>query len=679
MTLQSPVGELQGIGDKLVPKFATIGIKTIGDLLAYYPRRYEDYSVVTEAAKLRPGKVTIKAKISSIENRYVRRGMVITEAIASDSTASVQLVWFNQSYLKTSLKKGQMYFIAGDYGLRRQHFSVINPSLELVSDFPVNTARIIPVYSATKGLTSTAIRRAISRALPYIQDIPETLPEWLVNEYKLMPRKAAIQTIHFPASEKQLFLAKRRLGFDELFELRLASLLNKKDNEHEKAITVPYKKSLETAFTQSLPFSLTNAQNSVLQHIYTDMQKPYPMNRMIEGDVGSGKTVVATLAALMAIDQGYQVAFMVPTEILARQHESTISNMLTPLGLQSKVDLLVGSIAAAEKDTIRQKIATGKTQLIIGTHALIQEKVTMHKLALVIIDEQHRFGVEQRKTLRAKAGHMPHVLSLTATPIPRSLAFTLYGEVDVSLLNESPAGRQPVITKLVSPNSRAQLYKQIDKELDKQRQMFVVTPRIFESDDVQVNNAEKMHETLSKQVFKHRRVGLLHGKMKASERNKIMQQFINHKLDILVATTVIEVGIDVPNATIMLIESADRFGLAQIHQLRGRVGRGEHQGYCYLMMSDSSAPSTRLREVERSVDGFKLAELDLELRGPGAFTIGTLQHGHNSSLKIADLKNKKMLEAVPKIAQEFLEKEKLQDYPALAQRVNTLREIVYMD
>lgn len=402
------------------------------------------------------------------------------------------------------------------------------------------------------------------------------------------------------------------------------------------------------------------------------------MNRLVEGDVGSGKTVVATMAALMPIAAGYQVALMTPTELLARQHAETIYKLLKPLGLEDRVGLLVGSMTTAEKKQAYSHLTKGHLQFIIGTQALIQEKVDMHKLGLIIIDEQHRFGVEQRQKLMAKAGHMPHMLSLTATPIPRSLALTLYGELDISVLNDKPPGRQPIETEIISPNSRTQLYAKIDQQLSAGRQMFVVCPLITESGNIQASSAEQIYHDFTTSIFKHRRTGLLHGKLKAEEKNAIMERFVKHELDILVSTTVIEVGVDVPNASVMLIEAAERFGLAQIHQLRGRVGRGEHAGYCYLMMSDSSAPPKRLEALARSSDGFKLAELDLELRGPGAI-YGTMQHGQ-LDLRIAKLTDVRLITAARQTAQQFIDcGTNLLQYPQLYNQVQSLRTITNLN
>lgn len=678
MTLKNAVKDVRGVGDEMTKKFKALGVETVGQLIDFYPRRYEDYSQVLPINRIKPGPVTIRATISQARGRYARRGMHITEAFASDKTSSVRLVWFNQPYRESSIKPGAEYYISGLFELSYQRFSIMNPSMELVSDFPVSTARIVPIYRETKGLTSKQIRRVLREVVPAIRKLPETLPAWLIKQQELMNRAAATEAMHFPKTTEDLESAKRRLGFEEVFELSLASLLNKQENQAEHSLKIPYDEELAVQFSETLPFKLTDAQRLTIMRVYKDLQKPQPMNRMVEGDVGSGKTVVATMAALMAVSQGYQTAFMAPTELLARQHADTIYQLLKPLGLEKSVVLLVGSLKPTEKAKAHKAIKSGQAKLIIGTHALIQEKVDMHNLALIIVDEQHRFGVEQRKALMAKAGHMPHVLSLTATPIPRSLALTLYGELDISVLDVKPANRKPIITKIVSPNSREQLYATIKKELKGGRQMFVVCPLITDSAISNANSAEKIYEQFSRRDFKEFKVGLLHGKMKADDKNSTMEKFLNRRLDILVATTVIEVGVDVPNASVMLIEAADRFGLAQIHQLRGRVGRSYAQGYCYLMMSDSSAPTRRLRALENTNDGFKLAELDMQLRGPGAI-YGTLQHGA-LDLRVAQLSDTKLIASARQAAQEFIEKgENLLQYKELDKRVNDLRKITSLN
>lgn len=669
--------DLRGVGDALAAKLQTLGLRTVDDVIQNIPRRYEDYSRVTSIGKLQPGSVTVQAEIKQAKGRYARRGLHITEAVASDATGSVRLVWFNQPYRANALKSGQQYFISGEFGLNYRHLSIMNPSVELVSDFPVNTARIIPVYRETKGITSKQIRKVVRETVPYIRGLPETLPRWAIDEYTLQDYAKALEGLHFPETTEKLEMARRRLGFQEVFELILASLLMKQEIVAEPAHSITFHEDLAKKFVASLPFELTDPQRKIVWQIYQDMQQTHPMNRLIEGDVGSGKTVVAAMAALAVSHKELQTALMAPTEILARQHAETLHGLLEPLELHDHIVLLVGGMKPDEKKRAHAAIASGQARIIIGTHALIQEKVDMHRLALIIIDEQHRFGVEQRKKLMAKAGKMPHVLSLTATPIPRSLALTLYGELDISLLDVKPEGRQPIETEICSPNSRKQLYEKIDNELSAGRQMFVVCPLIADSDGIAAQSVEKVHAEMA-QAFKRRAVGLLHGKMKADEKNKVMDDFARGDIDILVSTTVIEVGVDVPNASIMLIESAERFGLAQIHQLRGRVGRGGHKGYCYLMTSDSSAPSKRLRALEASNDGFKLAELDLELRGPGAI-YGTLQHGV-LDLRIASLGDTKLIVSARKAAEAFIERgENLVNYPILHERITNLQKVTSLN
>lgn len=678
MDLSSHVSELKGVGNEVAKKLSILGVKSVNDLVTNYPRRYEDYSHVVSLNELKPGNVTIKAEISQVNGRYVRRGLHITEAIAQDSNGSVRLVWFNQPYRAGQIKRGIEYYIAGDYGLRRGRFSILNPSVELVSSFPVNTARIIPVYRETKGLKSFTIRKLVREAINRIDGMPEHLPGWLIKEQKLTDFFSAVYQMHFPGSLEKLNQAKKRLGFEEIFELTLAALLNKYELTKEKSLAIPFNEKLARDFVAKLPFKLTDAQRKVVWQIYQDMAKTQPMNRLVEGDVGSGKTVVATMAALMAMEQGFQAAFMAPTEILARQHAETIYRLMDNVSYGEQIGLLIGALNSKQKATVQKKIAKGDIKMMIGTHALIAEKVDMHKLGLIIIDEQHRFGVEQRKKLQAKAGHMPHVLHMTATPIPRSLALTLYGELDISVLDEMPPGRQTIITKIWSPNSRNQLNEKINEEIDAGRQVFVVCPLISDTETSGGLSAEEVFERVNEHEFKNRRVGLLHGKLKSAEKEKVMQEFVNHEFDILVSTTVIEVGVDVPNASAMIIEGAERFGLAQVHQLRGRVGRGGYQSYCYLVPSDSKEPGRRLKALETMRDGFELADLDLELRGPGAI-YGTLQHGA-LDLRVAKLTDVKLIAAARNAAKEFIDhKEQLKKYSHLSKRVQLLRAVTNLN
>ncbi len=678
LTSLNPISSLKGVGEAQSQKFKILGISTVADLIDFYPKRYEDYSQITKVSNLQPGAVSIEAKISSAKGRYVRRGMHITEAIASDDSGSIKLVWFNQPYRAAAIKTGQIYYISGSYELKNRSFTIQNPSIEMVSDMPVNTARILPVYRETKGLSSRQIRAALKQCLEVIKIMPESLPSGILKSEKLISKSDAIKLLHFPTNPEDLEKAKLRLGFEEVFALSMASLLNKQENKHEVSLSIDFEKDLAQKFVANLPFDLTQAQRKAIWQIYLDLQKKEPMNRLVEGDVGSGKTVVATMAALMPLALGWQVALMAPTELLARQHAETIHKLLKPLNQHETVGLLVGGLKPAQKDAARKAISEGKIKFMIGTQALIQETVDMHKLALIVIDEQHRYGVDQRKKLMSKAGHMPHVLSLTATPIPRSLALTLYGELDVSILDQKPAGRIPITTTIESPNSRSALYEKIDQQLDQGRQMFVVCPLISESETLKLNSAEIVYQDMQKGHFKKRKIGLLHGKMKPAEKQEIMQNFVNHKLDILVSTTVIEVGVDVPNASIMLIESAERFGLAQLHQLRGRVGRGEHPGFCYLMLSDSKPPSRRIRALESSSDGFKLAELDLDIRGPGAI-YGTSQHGQ-LDLRIAKLTDVKLISRARSSAKQLIESDdNLLQYKELMTHVNRLRAVTNLN
>ncbi|TXG76228.1 ATP-dependent DNA helicase RecG [Patescibacteria group bacterium] len=678
MRLSDEVEVIKGVGPGVAAKFAALGVRTVRDLIDYFPRRYDDYSQITSIAKLKPGTVTIQAEIKQAAGRYVRRGMHITEAVASDETGSVRLVWFNQPYRAAALKSGQPYFITGDFALRHQRLTIQNPSVELVSDFPVNTARIVPKYRETKGFTSAQIRKILRELIPQIDQLPETLPAWLVAQHQLISYAEAVHHVHFPDDTAQLDQARRRLGFEEVFRLALAALMNKHDVAHGAAPALAFDKRLAQQFVEHLPFKLTDDQRRVIWQVCLDIQKTQPMNRLVEGDVGSGKTVVAAMVGGIVISQGKQVALMAPTELLARQHAETIHRLMHPLGLEHQVGLLVGGMTPAQKRAVHQVIKAGDVRFIIGTHALIQDKVDMHELGLVIVDEQHRFGVDQRKALQAKTGHAVHVLNMTATPIPRSLALTLYGELDISVISTKPAGRKPIKTKAIPLSARHTQYEKLNDELTAGRQVFVVCPLVTDSEAVSARSAESVYEELSNKYFKHRRVGLLHGKMKPADKDAVMQQFATHELDVLVATTVIEVGVDVPNATVMVVENAERFGLAQVHQLRGRVGRSEHQGYCYLMLSDNQPPGPRLRALATSSDGFKLAEYDLELRGPGAI-YGTLQHGA-LDLRVAKLTDVKLISQARTAAQAFLDNgENLLKYPEMAERVMALRAVTTLN
>lgn len=668
---------LKGVGPKQAELFAKLGLTTTQDLVQHWPRKYIDYSKIVPIGSLEPGLVTFVGSIQKVSGRYVRRGMHITEAVVADETGSTRLTWFNQPYRAASLTRDRPYYISGEYKLAAGRFSLQNPVLEMLSEDSVNTARIVPIYKETSGLTSKQIRAAMTQALQQLAHY-ETLPAWLVKQYGLTEYTKAVKSMHFPEGEADLAQARHRLGFEEVFGLSLASGYLRKQQRLQPAIKVPFQSDIAQKFARSLPFTLTDAQKSVMWQIGKDMQLSQPMNRLVEGDVGAGKTVVATMAILMAVMQDLQVAVMAPTEILARQHASTIATLLKAVDLDNKVGLLVGGLRTPQKRAARQAILSGDMGVIVGTQALIQDSVDMHKLALVVIDEQHRFGVEQRKTLQKKAGHMPHVLSMTATPIPRTLALTLYGELDVSVITQKPIGRLPIKTNLVPPSDQPKMYAEVITQLEQGRQAFVVCPLIADSGAVDAVSAESLHKKLSTSTLKEWRVGLLHGRLSAEEKQSIMQDFSDHKLDVLVATSVIEVGVDVPNASILIVASPERFGLAQLHQLRGRVGRGNDQAYCYALLKDAAKPSRRLQAFASSHDGFKLSELDLRLRGPGAI-YGTLQHGA-LDLRIAQLHDRELVAAAQAAAREFIDQdEDLLQYKQLAATVARLQTVTKLN
>lgn len=666
--------KLNGIGPALAKTFGSIGIHTVHDLLHYFPRDYHDYSVIVPVASIKPGTVTIKAEIKQAAGRYARRGLHVTEAVASDDSGSVRLVWFNQPYRAGSLKPNQQYFITGKLEFRNSRYVIINPGIELVSDVPIHTARIVPVYRESKGVGTHLIRKTIAEAVKYLDTYTDVLPKPIIRTYDLYHYRDALHQLHFPESAETLKKAKRTMSFIEVFELMLASKLLKNEISAEIAPAIPFDQAIAKHFVESLPFKLTDAQRKCAWAILKDMEKPHPANRLVEGDVGAGKTVVAALAALMAMQSGYQVALLAPTEILARQHAESLVDMLQPVGYGKYVSLLTGSLKASQKKQVQERLASGDIRFIIGTHALLQG-VVIPNLGLLIIDEQHRFGVEQRKELLKQTGKVPHVLSMTATPIPRSLALVLYGELDISLLDALPPGRKPIETKIVSPNSREPMENHIREELKSGRQAYVVCPTITEGKTESIS-AEATYKRL-RTVFKEFRVGLLHGKLKSAEKQRLMEEFMTGKISLLVATTVIEVGVNVPNATIMVIEGADRFGLAQMHQLRGRVGRSNHQAYCYVVPSDTRAPSRRLLAFSQVSDGFRLAELDLELRGPGAI-YGTLQHGQ-LDLRFANLQDAKLLAEARQAVADFLNKYDLTDYPELTRRVRVAQAVITLN
>ena len=676
MNLLSPLENVKGVGEKTAQHLAAAGLFTVGDLITFLPRTHEDFSEVVKISEIRPGKATIKARCEKIATRPVRRGLRITTATLADDSGRLQAVWFNQPYRETQLKGGDEFFFSGEFEFSYNRYQLTNPSSEKVSEMPAQTGRLLPVYRAVKGLKSQLVRKILVELRPLMTMLPETFPSTIIKAENLVSYSDAILGMHFPETARDIAQAKERLGFEELFHLLLASQLNKQENAKLKGWHIPFDQKVVGSFVKQLPFELTSAQRRAAWEIIQDFERQTPMNRLLQGDVGSGKTVVAGLAALQAAHAGFQSAVMAPTEILASQHAETLAKLLSPLGLS--VGLLTGSVKGTARVTLYEQIKNGSVHVIVGTHALLQETVKFHKLGFVAIDEQHRFGVKQRQEFLKKSEHMPHLLAMTATPIPRSLALTVYGELDVSILNELPKGRKPIATKIWSPVSRKQLYDIIDTEIAVGRQAYVICSLIDENPENEAKSVQAEYKKLQNSVFGHRKIGLLHGKLKAEEKDTVMKDFSTGKLDILVSTTVVEVGVDVPNATVMLIEDADRFGLSQLHQLRGRVGRSSHQSYCFLMTSSTEKPSQRLREIEKSNDGFYLAEVDLKLRGPGEI-YGRAQHGA-LNLQIATLSDTKLIAKAQRAAKQFaLSGEDLLQYKQLAAAVNHYQRLTTLN
>jgi ATP-dependent DNA helicase RecG len=676
MTIASPVSRLKGVGPTLEKALAAMDIRTIADLLNYYPRRWETYQSINRIQDIRPGLVSFEAKVENVamrrSNKHKR--LTITEAILIDETGTVRAVWFNQPYLAQTLIKGVTYRFRGNYEYKGGYISLASPTFEKPGG--VNKEDIITIYPETKKITSTIIRKLVAQCLDYTNQLEDILPEEISQKHHLIPFEQAIKYLHQPQNYKDLELAKRRISFGEIFELVLTGLVIKQNIKTSPSVVIDYNAKVAKKFVELLDFELTDAQKKAAHTILEDINSEKPMNRMLEGDVGSGKTLVALMASVMAHNSGYQSGIMVPTEILARQHFAGAQKLLTKLGI--KVGLLISAMKKSERDEVLEQIKAGELDCIIGTHALISKGVEYKNLGLVVVDEQHRFGVNQRSTLKGKAKYMPHVLTMTATPIPRSLALVVYGDLDVSIIDELPPGRKPIVTKLVKEIDRVHVYAHIDSLIEQGQQVYVVCPLISDSDKLGVKSVETEYSVLQKTVFKHRRIGLVHGKLKADEKAKIMDEFKSGKLDMLLATSVIEVGVDVPNATIMIIEGAERFGLAALHQLRGRVGRGDKQSHCYLF-SDSDNPSTikRLQALENTNDGFRLAQIDLELRGPGEI-YGTMQSGI-LDLRIADIYDHKLISEVKEAAEALINKHNLLEYPQLAEKVNGLKSITTLD
>lgn len=679
MKLDAPIQAVKGVGDTLAERLNALGVQTIQDMLYFFPRRYDDFSQITPIEAIAPGKVTVKGVVESVVGKYVRRRLHVTEAVINDGTSKTRAVWFNQPYRAKQLTTGKEYYFSGSYELQRNRYVLSNPATEqadpLASGFGVSTARIVPIYPENKNIKSQQIRKVLRELLPLIHMLPDTLPPELVKKEGLLSTAEALASVHFPETSELLERAKQRIAFEELLQMLSASLINKQENALLKGWHIPFNQTAAKQFVERLPFTLTAAQKRAAWEVFKDFEQPSPMNRLLQGDVGSGKTVVAAMAAFMAARAGYQTAFMAPTEILASQHAATLASLLEPMGVQ--VGLLVGSVKTKAKAELKARVASGEVVVAVGTHALIQKDNDFHKLGLVVIDEQHRFGVRQRSELLTKGEHMPHLLSMTATPIPRSLQLTVYGELEVSVLNELPKGRLPIETHVVTPTARHTAYDKVEAELKVGRQAYVVCPIIADGLDAELKSVQAEHERLNKSIFKHRKLGLLHGQLKADEKERVMGEFKDGRLDMLICTTVVEVGVDVPNATVMLIEGADRFGLAQLHQLRGRVGRSDMQSYCYLIPSTAQAVSRRLRELEQSNDGFYLADVDLQLRGPGEI-YGRAQHG-KLELSFVNMADVVFTKRVRQAAEWLLEKTKIDSFQVLKAKISSYRRLTSLN
>ncbi len=701
MELSTQIKKISQIGPKYQKRLEKLGIKTVRDLLFHFPHRYEDFSNISSISEIKPNKnVCIKGKIKEIKNtRTWKKRMVITEAIVQDKTAPLKVIWFNQPYLEKTLKEGTTVCLAGKISLRKDGIYLNNPIYEKIFEKEklIHTGRIIPVYPATEGLSSRWLRYIIKPLIDEFKEkIQDPLPEEQRKKHNLIPVREALVQIHFPNSLKKAKKAQERFAFEELFLIQISVLKEKLRIKKKQAISCPLDAELMKKFTDSLSFTLTDSQKKSAWQILKNLEKPYPMSRLLEGDVGSGKTVVATMAALNTAKAGHQVAFMAPTEILAKQHFREVRKLLDDFklkigfltGKQDKINTvkLKNDVLEISRRRLLEKLKKGEVNILIGTHALIQEKVKFKDLALVIVDEQHRFGVEQRARLCEQKEFIPHLLSMTATPIPRTLALTVYGDLDLSLITELPKERKKVKTKIISPKKRKETYNFIKKEAEKEHGIFVICPRIEptkkEEDKTgwgDVKAVKEEYEKLSEEVFPNLKIGMLHGKMKTREKEKIMRAFKTGSIDILVSTSVVEVGIDIPRATVMMIEGADRFGLAQLHQFRGRVGRSKFQSYCFLL-ADSTTKKTRkrLKALKHSEDGFELAEKDLEIRGPGEL-YGARQWGI-PDLAMANLKNTELVEKTRESAKEILdENPELKKYPVLKERVKHFEKRIHFE
>ena len=633
LTPDTPVRYLKGVGPKTAERFEKLGILTLSDLLCHYPRRYLDFSKPYSIAEAPSDtECVVKAEVfAKPGGRILPGGRRMERITAGDDVSSLEVTWFNNPYAVQKLELGQEYYFQGTVTggmLRRQ---MVNPQVR--TDAQVSSSPFEAVYPQTEGLTSSAIAKCVRQLLPHVELLPDPLPPGMLKKYRLLPKADAVRAIHCPASEEEAFAARRRLIYEELLVLQLG--IGRMKNHGAASTGAPMQKADASPFWDALPFSPTSAQRRAVEEILTDMAGETSMNRLLQGDVGSGKTLVAAAAIWACIRAGYQAALLAPTEILASQHAENLNRLLAPFGM--RVALLTGGMKAAPRRTTLAAIRDDEADLIVGTHAILSEGVDFARLGLAVVDEQHRFGVRQRGLLAEKAAN-PHLLVMSATPIPRTLGLLMYGDLDISILDELPPGRKPVKTRCITGKKRADLYGFLDREIGAGRQVYIVCPAIEDAGGSGLNAVKSYYEDIAKALLPDRRVGLMHGRLKPKEKAEVMEDFKAGRLDALVSTTVIEVGVDVPNATVMVIENAERYGLSALHQLRGRVGRGAAESWCFLV-SDNASESVqkRLRFLCSTSDGFAVAQYDLETRGPGDF-FGSRQHGL-PTLQVADLMN----------------------------------------
>lgn len=678
--LDEPLTALKGVGDKMAEKLARIGPQTIGELLYLFPRRYDDYTQMLPLNKVTPNQmVTVIGTVSKVFERHSKNNRHVLNLALADGTGKLQVTFFNQPWLSRQIKEGMQLAISGKTDLYAGKVTFNNPEWEPIDQNSLQAGGIVPVYPLTKGVSARTMRRIMKNAVDqWVQRIPDFIPESVLDRTEMMNLMWAIEQIHFPDKLEYAEYARERLAFDELILLQLGIMAKRTAWQSDPAFQLPISEDWLAEFQAALPFELTGAQRRSIDEMRRDIATDLPMNRLLQGDVGAGKTLVAAVGLASAVLNGYQAAMMAPTGILAEQHFQKIRELFATIpGLdQCRVELLTGALTDRQRSDIYDELANGAIDVVIGTHAVIQHGVGFAQLGLAVIDEQHRFGVGQRAALRGK-GTNPHLLVMSATPIPRTLALTLYADLDISVLDELPPGRTPIQTKLLTPDLRTRAYAYIDEHILKHgQQAYIIYPLVEASDAesmVDVGSAVEGFEELQEKIFPHWRLGLIHGRMKASEKDEVMGAFAEGELDILVSTTVIEVGVDVPNATAILIENAERFGLAQLHQLRGRVGRGDGKSYCFLVADEATQ---RLQALEDTTDGFKLAELDWQLRGAGDL-LGTRQSGVAVQMRLTEIMDARLVALAQQEARTLYAEDPeliLPEHALLAQRVERLKD-----